>query len=364
MLGFLLNNATAQTKPDLEHTIQKMLDDYVESEELPGGVLLVSLPGQRILVVSGMANLLHKVPVGADSRFYVASVGKMATATAALQMIEEGKLDENARVASLVGKLPNIERLPNAKTATLGQLLDHSSGIPDYLTDDFAEFYHSNTTPLTPAIALPFAFEEEATGRPGTAHEYSNSNYVLLGAIVAHADGMSFKKVMQTRVLDKVGMRDTTVGATGEGSKLAHGYADLDTDGKNEDVSLPAWNSPLGDGPLVTTASDLERFLFALFRDGKLLKHATLARMIKPSVHDEEYGLGVQLGESKWGQWVGHNGMEDGFEAEVRYYPDRQTAIVFMTNGNTISDEQISDKVAIALFKAEKSEKDPSRRRR
>ncbi|MBF0269161.1 MAG: beta-lactamase family protein [Alphaproteobacteria bacterium] len=364
MLGILLTIASAQAEPVQERAIQKILDGYVEQEDLPGGVLLVSMPGQRILAVSGMADRRRKTPVEADSRFYVASVGKLATATAALQLIEEGKLDENAPVASLVGKLPNIGKLPNAKKAKLGQLLDHTSGIPDYLTDDFAQFYHANTTRLTPERVLPFAFEEEATGRPGEAHEYSNSNYVLLGAVVAQADGASFESALQKRVLDKAGMRDTTVGATGENVKLAHGYADLEEDGEEVDVSQSAWNSPLGDGPLVTTAGDLERFVFALFRDGKLLKPSTLARMIKPSVHDEEYGLGVQLGESKWGQWVGHDGLEDGFEAEVRYYPERQTAIIFMTNGNAISDESVTDKVAIALFKAEKSEKDPSKKRR
>ncbi|MBF0167001.1 MAG: beta-lactamase family protein [Alphaproteobacteria bacterium] len=364
MLGLLLSITAAQAEPIQERTIQKLLDDYIEQEELPGGVLLVSMPGQRILVVSGVADMRSKSPVLPDSRFYVASVGKMATATATLQLIEEGKLAEGAAVVTLVGNLPHIEKLPNVRTAKLSQLLDHSSGIPDYLTDEFAQYYHANTKRLTPAIVLPFAFGETATGRPGAAYEYSNSNYVLLGEIMAHAEGMSFENVMQERVLDRAGMSETTIGAKAGNSKLARGYADLDDGAGLLDVSQSAWNSPLGDGPLVTTAGDLERFVFALFKDGLLLNPSSLARMTRPSAHESAYGMGVQLGKTRWGRWVGHDGMEDGFEAEVRYYPDHQAAIIFMTNGNTITDERITDKTAIALSKARKSEKDPSRRRR
>ncbi|CAA6606377.1 Beta-lactamase family protein [Rhodospirillaceae bacterium LM-1] len=357
LFGVLLNIESAGAQSLQEKALQKILDDYLESEVLSGGVLLLSMPGQRIVVASGVANRETGAPVKSDSRFYVASVGKMAVAAATQQLVEEGKLSLNASAASLVGNIPNIGKLPNARIAKLSQLLDHSSGIPDYLTDAFSEFYHARTARLTPAIALPYAFDEPATGKPGAAFEYSNSNYVLLGDIIAKADGMPFEAALQKRVLDPVGMSETTVGAKPGSAKLAHGYADPEDAGNEQDVSLAAWNSPLGDGPLVTTVGDLEKFVFALFRDRKILKDETLERMIAPSAQDEEYGMGVQIGATRWGDWLGHDGLEDGFEAEVRYYPEHQAAIIFVTNGNTIADEYITDKVAAALVKAQRSER-------
>lgn len=344
-------SAPALAEPVPAATFQAILDRYLEKEDLAGGVLLVSSPQQRIVVASGVANRRTGAAVAPDSRFYAASVGKMSVAAATLQLVEEGRLSLDASAASLAGGIPHIGRLPNARAARLENLLNHSSGIPEYLTDDFLDFHHAKASTLTPSVALPFAFDEPATGRVGKAYDYCNSNYVLLGEIIATADGSSFESSLQKRVLDRAGMGDTTVGVRNVAdARLAHGYADIEDTGKEQDVSRYVWNSPLGDGPLVTTAGDLEKFLFALFRDGKLVKPATLARMTSPSAREEGYGMGVQRDSDRWGSWFGHTGLEDGFEAEVRYYPERRAALVFLTNGNSVSDKSILDKAATALF--------------
>jgi D-alanyl-D-alanine carboxypeptidase len=354
--AFLSASIPALAEPVSTTAFQAILDRYLEKEDLAGGVLLVSSPQQRIVVVSGVANRRTGAPVVPDSRFYAASVGKMSVAAATLQLVEEGKLSLDASVATLVGGIPNIGKLPNARAARLENLLNHSSGIPEYLTDAFLDFHHAKASTLTPAVVIPFAFDEPATGRVGKAYEYCNSNYVLLGEIIGTADGTSLEASLQKRVLDRAGMGDTTVGARSPSdARLAHGYADLEDTGKEQDVSRYVWSSPLGDGPLVTTAGDLEKFLFALFRDGKLVKPATLARMTAASDLEDGYGMGVQRDSDRWGAWFGHTGLEDGFEAEVRYYPESQTALVFLTNGNSISDKSVLDKAAATLFQSRKS---------
>jgi len=347
-VGLLATSMT--TVPAKSKGIQSILERYLEQEGLPGGVLLVSSPDRREVTVAGLADIDRGSPVGPDTRFYVASVGKMAVAVAVLQQVEEGLLSLEAPVMPLLGGVPEAHRLANIRTAKLGQLLDHSSGIPDYLTDEFTVAFHARPRRLTPAAVLPFAFGLRAAGRSGASYDYSNSNFVLLGDIVATADGVPFDQALQRRVLHRAGMRDTSIGADPQGRGLAHGYADLDDSGTAEDVSRFAWNSPLGDGPLVTTAADLERFLFALFRDGKLLQPATLARMSAASINEEGYGLGVERGRDRWGAWFGHSGSDDGFEAEARYYPGRRTALVVMVNGNSVSEDSILDAAATALF--------------
>lgn len=346
---------------------QTLIDRAVSEEAIPGGVLLVSAPGLRRIAVSGVADRSTGEPVRPDTRFYVASVGKMAVAVTALQLVGEGRLALDAPAGPLASGISGIGRLVNARTARVEQLLNHTSGIPDYLTDDFAEA--SRKAPSrrwTAGDALPYAFGLKADGRPGDSYSYSNSNFVLLGDIVATAAGAPLETVLERRVLAPAGMTETTVGASPDAPRLAHGYAaagdeDADEDEDNEDtdeddgeerdVSLPCWNSVLGDGPLVATAGDLERFLFALFRDGRLLPAAMVRRMVEPSDRESGYGLGLELGEDRWGRWYGHTGSYDGFEAEARYYPEREAVIVYLANGNTSSDADIVDRAATALFR-------------
>lgn len=344
----------AAWQPCRAEIFQDLLERAVEAEGLAGGELLVSAPHLRRVVVAGVANRDSEAPIRPDSRFYVASVGKMATAVAALQMVEEGRLSFDAPVAGLAAGIPGLGRLANARTARLGQLLDHSSGIPDYLTDKFAAASRAEPARRWKAAeALSFAYGEPPSGRPGQLHDYSNSNFVLLGEIVAAAGGASFETLLAQRVLTPAGMTETTVGAGPDRSRLVHGYAVTDDEDEEEDVSLPCWNAQLGDGPLVATAGDLEKFLFALFRDGRLLSPAMLRRMVTPSDLEPGYGLGLELGEDRWGRWYGHTGSFDGFEAEARYYPDHRAVIVYLANGNSSPGNEIVDRAAAALLRSQ-----------
>jgi D-alanyl-D-alanine carboxypeptidase len=347
-LAFLLPSAPPVRADD---GYQTMLERFVKGEGLPGGVLLVSSAQTRSVVATGIADRKTRIPIGVDSRFYVASIGKMAVAVATLQLVEDGVLALDAPVAPLAADLPGISALANLRSARLSQLLNHSSGIPDYLTDAFREASLSEPARFwVPADSLLFAFKEKASFKPGTSYEYSNSNYVLLGHIVATMDRTSLETSLRRRLFERAGMTGSSVGVEPGDRRLAHGYADTDEDGEPEDVSLMSWNCRLGDGPLVTTASDLERFLFALFRDGRLLKPATLSRMTARSPQEEGYGYGLELGEDEWGPWAGHTGTYDGFDAEARYYFDQQAVIVFLTNGNQESDDSLVDRAAARLF--------------
>ncbi|PWC33344.1 serine hydrolase domain-containing protein [Azospirillum sp. TSO35-2] len=324
--------------------LQRMLDRFLEAEELDGGVLLVSGPTGRRVVVSGVADRRGGTPVTEDTRFYVASVGKMATAVAVLQQVEEGLIALDQPVRELVGDLP-LGRLANANRARLVHLLDHSSGIPDYVTDAYEADEQARPDLPRGASLLAYAHGEPAAGPVGGQYEYSNSNYVLLGHIAAVRDGAPFPRVLERRVLARAGMGATTVGADPRDRRLAHGYTD------EGDVSRRSWAATTGDGPLVTTAGDLERFIFALFRDGRLLGPSLVARMQVPSEQEAGQGLGLALAKDRWGRSVGHDGRYDGFEADVRYYPGRRTALIVLTNGNQRSDDSVLDAVAAELFR-------------
>ncbi|WP_376962199.1 serine hydrolase domain-containing protein [Azospirillum sp. A26] len=331
----------AAAKPD---RLQRLLDRFLADEELDGGILLVSGPDGRRVVVSGIADRKGGRPVTEDTRFYVASVGKMATAAAVLQQVEEGLLSLDQPVRELASDLP-LDRIANANRARLVHLLDHSSGIPDYITDAYQEDEAAKPERLPrDGTLLAYAAGEKATGPVGGHYEYSNSNYVLLGHIAARRDGLPFAQVLRNRVLERAGMASTSVGADPRDRSLAHGYTG------EGDVSRRSWAATTGDGPLVTTAGDLERFVFALFRDNRLLAAPTVRRMLTPSENEEGQGLGVALWKDRWGRGAGHDGRYDGFEADVRYYPGRRTALIFLTNGNQQSDDALLDAVAEEVF--------------
>ncbi|AWU96121.1 serine hydrolase domain-containing protein [Azospirillum ramasamyi] len=349
MIGQLLTLALllglASTPAHAADHLQRLLDRFIAEEELDGGVLLVSGPDLRRVVVSGIADRRGERPVTEETRFYVASVGKMATAAVVMQQVEEGLLSLDRPVRELAPDLP-LGKVANANRARLVHLLDHSSGIPDYITDAYEEDEAAKPERLPRSGALlAYAAGEEATGPVGGHYGYSNSNYVLLGHIAALRDGVPFAQVLRSRVLERAGMNSTTVGADPRDRSLAHGYTE------EGDVSRRSWAATTGDGPLVTTAGDLERFVFALFRDNRLLKPETVRRMMTPSENEEGQGLGVALSKDRWGRSVGHDGRYDGFEADVRYYPGRRTALIFLTNGNQQSDEALLDAVAEEVFR-------------
>lgn len=350
VLALLIGMVGAGTAPAAD--LQRMLDRHVRSEGLPGAVLLVSGPAGRQVVAAGVAERGSGRPVRTDHRFYIASVGKMMTAAAVLQLVEEGAAKLEAPVAPLLPEAARSLRIANLRAARLRHLLDHSSGIPDYLTDAFDR--QSRRQPerrWTALDALAYAVDEEASFAPGEDSEYSNSNYVLLGLLLETVDRAPLSRVFERRIFARAGMTDSVVGvADPTDVRLAHGYADVDGAGRLSDVSALSWNSALGDGAITTTAADLERFAFALFRDGRLLGPAVLARMTAASRRDEAYGLGVERGTDDWGSYLGHTGRYDGFESELWYYPERQTAIVFLSNGHPRTDASLTTRVVAALF--------------
>lgn len=343
----LLCSAQAKSQDmDLTVRIEKVLEDYLAQQELSGGVLLVSAQDQTSVAVAGIAERDANVAVTPETRFYMASSGKSVVAAAVLGFVEDGTLKLDDLIWPLIKDINNIAQLANSDAVTLRQLLNHTSGLPDYLDDVF--FAASQKQPRkvwTPSEAIAFALEFPATDAPGQAFEYSNTNYVLLGHILAGISG-SLQAALAEKVYLPAGMTETSVGKPNSASLLAHGYIEDEF----LDVTDLAWASELGDGPLVSSASDLAKFAMALFRDEKIIGAMLLSQMQTGSDADDSYGLGIGVDGDEWGDWFGHAGSYEGFEADYRYYPDEEVVFVFLTNGNPLDEDPILDAVAKMYF--------------
>ncbi|WP_461431481.1 serine hydrolase domain-containing protein [Hoeflea alexandrii] len=342
-LGWLAVPAAAGELEDY----RSALEEFLAENGLAGGTLFVRGPETEIEVVAGMAETGTRRPVTPDTRFYIASTGKMMVAAAVLAHVEKGDLDLDARVWPLVRDLPGIDALEGIGEVTLRQLLNHTSGLADYLDDSFVGAALLDMKRQWSEVeALAFAYGEPAYGEPGEIFEYSNSNYVLLGHILKNRSA-DLEAALRESVFVPSGMLATTVGASAEEADLAHGYAGETGD---TDVSQLSWASVLADGPLVSTARDVAGFLQALMREQRILKADLLEEMLAGSKQDDSYGLGMANGGDDWGDWYGHSGSYDGFEADARYYPDADLVLVYTVNGNSVTDTDLLDLAAGIYF--------------
>lgn len=324
--------------------VQVFLDRLVKQENLPGTVLLVSGPQGRELAASGVANRKTQEAMTPNTRFYIASSGKLVTAVATLQLVQEKRLELPQRVFERVKGIKGIagsSGLRNIQTVTLEQLLAHRSGLAEYFTDEFeAEAAKQPDRRWTVSESLAFAYGQAAQARPGREFNYTNTNYVLLGHLIEQADQMSYGASVQRRIFDPLNMSATTVGAHKAPTGLAHGYRTNDR-GRLEDVSESGWNAITGDGAVVTTVLDYEVFLHALFRDAKLLPMKAVTQMCQAPAQapDSDYGLGCSIRVTPWGEAWGHNGSISGFNADTWYLPKLGVTVVFFTNGDFRSDD-------------------------
>ncbi|HIJ62199.1 MAG TPA: beta-lactamase family protein [Rhodospirillaceae bacterium] len=319
--------------------------------DLPGAVLLVSGPNGTETATTGFADLISRTPVSEQTRFHVASVGKMLTAVAVLQLVDEKKLSLDDPVLPFLDRR-DAQRITHANTATIRQLLSHTSGLPDCLRN--ASF----STPEHPSITWTAA-EALRQGKclgptaPGI-YSYSNTNYIMLGYILEKIEKDSLPGILTRRVLKPLEMTTSTasVDVTAPAG-LAHGYRPATPQGERKDASLLAWSSHLGDAPLTTTAADLALLFKDLFGPStRLLSPPMLAAMRSEwgKDEDEAYGFGLELVPTKNGIRHGHSGRFAGYCAEAWFYPEKETTVIFLGNGDEHTEDDVMELIESRLF--------------
>ncbi len=317
--------------------LQQILDDQLDPIG-PGVVLLVETPDDGVMVVSqGMADIENGVPIQRGDRFRIGSITKTFVATVLLQLQEEDELSLDDPAADY---LPDAiaESLVNVDSATVRQLLNHTSGIPDYLeSDGFWEIVESDPThQWTAAEALTYAYDLDAYFEVGAGWEYSNSNYLLLELIINDITGESLAQQFRRRIFDPLGMTNSYVEIAETlpgGFTQSYGSEDENGDPIVENVTEVNEGNGLGDGGIISTVDDLVTFIHALL-DGDLLADDSLAEMLDGTDFgdDTAYGLGIYSAETPFGQFMGHSGQTAGFLGEMWYAPDDGITVIALSN--------------------------------
>lgn len=332
---------SGQSKDDSQVAgrIEPYLKPFVDTGNFSGAVLVARKGKVLFRHAYGMANYELSVPNSPGTRFHIASVSKPFTATAILQLLEQGKLSVSDPIA-------RFAVFPNGDRITIEHLLTHTSGIPnindlaDY--DTFARSPHKIEDLVAKFASLPLEFQ------PGADYRYSNSNYNLLALIVEKASGENYGEYVQKHILDPSGMRNS--GHDGDALRVipqaASGYQPAGTD-SYEKVAYLDWSNKTGNGSLYSTVDDLLLFDRALNTD-TLLKKATREKYFVE-------GRGNRFGwfQRKRGahRVMSSNGRSPGFTAQLDRFPDEDVTVIVLSNSySTVSQDPIAAALgAIAL---------------
>jgi D-alanyl-D-alanine carboxypeptidase len=318
----------------LETRITQRVEAWAERAAVPATVAVVQRAGADTITVANGRD--ESQPVTARTQFRIASITKLFVATLVMDLIEDGELSLDTAVDDLVD-------LPVPPGVSVRQLLAHTSGIPDYGSPEFSQgLVDDADRHWEAAEILATVSEIRPSFAPGTGHEYSNTNYVVLGELVQAVTGRSWHQELRIRILDPLGLEDTYVAglepARGEGL-VDTAYFDLDNDGTVEDVENGPWpaleTSEGAAGAMISTAEDVTAFTSALFA-GRILSPGTIELMVAPSPYArryDDYGLGVELHhpDLRTPVW-GHGGFLPGYRSVTWYVPSERATVTVMVN--------------------------------
>jgi D-alanyl-D-alanine carboxypeptidase len=328
--------------------LQRLLDAAVRRNGgFGGGVLRIESPSQGVLWegASGRAARDLEAAMTAADTFEIASVTKTFTAVCVLSLVEEGVLDlDRPAAAFLPGGVTQGLLVVRARDygpdITLRQLLNHTSGLPDYWDDKLrrgrsnaflTDFLADPSRDWEPLAILGYVRNMKPIGVPGQRYHYSDSGYLLLGLLIEAVTGKSLDRVFRERLFAPLGMADTYLSyhEPPEGHDESHRYEEaLDLHGQRRQ------SADWGGGGIVSSTRDLSRFLIALAQ-GKLFKNATTLDAMMgwraTGTPDVEYGLGlfrITLDAGQGKLW-GHDGHGNAF---MYYWPERRLAWVGTLN--------------------------------
>jgi CubicO group peptidase (beta-lactamase class C family) len=300
------------------------------------GVVLVARRGEPVFAKAyGLADKDRKVPNRLHTPFQYASVGKMFTAVAVAQLADAGKLSFDHTVADYLPEFAG----KSAGTVTLRQLLTHQSGILDFF-DANEEFERVRGSDNPQRDYLQVFAEEPLRFAPGKRFEYSNSNFILLGAIVERASGLPFEKYLDEHVLAPAGMTSTTLDPNGRGELApALGYTEMADDGKMTPGTRRFIDLAQGRGSAagggVTTADDMLKFAEAV-RTHRLLSAKATDQLLTDQVDGqrpgEHYAMGFITRKNSRDRIVGHSGGFPGVDAQVDIYLVSDWRVVVLAN--------------------------------
>ncbi|WP_323763079.1 serine hydrolase domain-containing protein [Maricaulis sp.] len=340
-VGTVAAAQTADTGSD-HAAASARLSDAFDALEAAGftGVIGLSRDGETVFLRgAGMADAQTGRPYGPDTQVDIGSITKSYTGMLAAQLISDGTLSAELRLADVFDDVP-----ADKADITLHQMLTHAAGFPGGVGDDLAD--EDFDTFLANAFAAPLMFE------PGTGYAYSNVGYSLATAIMERATGQDYESLLRER-LAMAGIHHTGYQTAFDGDRSVHLEDGRDVADASWGGHPPNWNL-IGNGGLVSTAPDMLAWRQA-WSAGELISPA--ARDLGQTPFQDEgggashygYGLVVEddpaLGRIYW-----HNGGNPHFNAHWRELADHGLILFVATDQRRLNADRVVDVLTAAWF--------------
>lgn len=327
------------TDEQIRAKTESMLDRMSAADAFSGSALIAK-DGKVIFEKAyGLASKAYQAPNKPDTKFNLASAGKMFTAVAIAQLAEQGKLSFTDTIEKHLLDYPNKEA---AEKITIHQLLTHTSGLGDMFNKKFEE--RKDTLKTVKGFLDLFA-EDKLRGEPGGRFMYSNAGFVVLGAIVEKVSGEDYYAYLQKHIFDPAGMKNTgafemdqdtpnlAIGYTRDGATTPEEMKDR----KNNLFLHVIKGSPAGGS--FSTVEDLLKFSAAL-QGNKLLGPEMTKLVMSEKVGaqaGEKQGYGFQVEPAGRHVAIGHRGGFPGISAAFSMYPDMGYTVAVLSNYDQVA---------------------------
>ena len=344
-------------------TIQKKVSDFSKEVDDTGVLLLVRENGKNHTFSAGWGNRKTKTPIQVNTLFEIGSMTKVFTAVAIQQLIEQKKLSLDTPINTFypsgkITELATFQGKNHWNQITIGMLLNHTSGIIDYLN-----VYHDDAKAMKilGGKGKSYTFDQliklavdhgEANFKPGEKFEYCNTGYILLGDLITKVSGMDWHDYIQKNIFTPVGMKRTYFGSRlSEKSQIGmpQGYFN-----KTPSFMPPTLAGSAGE--IISTLDDLALFMDA-WSHGKLYtKQETLKRQLEqgflqmsPLYNNLFYGSGIM----KSGNLYGHGGQTFGFQSYMATNIKTGTIYIIAINDSTVNSMDLLARVSSFKLKKE-----------
>jgi CubicO group peptidase (beta-lactamase class C family) len=326
-------SSAAQTtvgNKDLTAAINALLAETFKPNE-PGAAVIVVKDGQTVFRKGyGMANLELGVPVEPDMIFRIGSVTKQFTAVAVLMLAEQGKLSLTDEITKFLPDYPT-----QGHKITVEHLLTHTSGVKSYT--ELPEFGQQMRKDLSLKELIDTFKDKPMDFAPGEGWHYSNSGFVLLGAVIEKASGQTYADFVEKNIFAPLGMTHSFYDKTQRViPRRVAGYGKTNDGYAN--AAYLSMNLPHAAGSLISSVDDLALWDAALYTE-KLVKQESLRRAWTPFKLNNGkstgygYGWGISMLEGQ--RMIAHNGGINGFSCDTLRLPESHVYVAILTNRNT-----------------------------
>lgn len=310
--------------------IDSLLTHLNEYDKFMGSLCIMQGDEVVFKQAYGYSEATKGIRATVGTKYKIGSITKTFTATMIMQLVEEKKILLTTKLNRFFPKIDNAEKI------TIEQLLYQRTGIKDYANAD-ATLTDVLDKPNMRALIMKKIENYTSTFEPDSKHEYSNSNYFILGEIIEKVTKKSYAENLKNRITGKLYLKNTyyTTEKTDITKRESYSYT---FDGEYWD-KVDEWNNDIAfsSGGIISTPEDLTKFIRELLK-GKLLSPASVELM---KTLKDTYGMALirfPFGERKF---FGHNGRIEGFEATMGYYQQDDMTISLISNGVNYSQNDI-----------------------